>query len=427
MDRYEPFISLALALLAGLLIGLEREQSRPAPDTQRTFLGGIRTYPLIAMVGAVSVLLSKVVGPWALVTAGLGLSVLLALSYWRDAADGHTGITSESSALLTFFLGAFSVATEVLEPFTARAAVVATIAVISTLLLSGKTELRQFTTRLSRNDVIATLKFLVVAVVALPVLPNEPLGPYGVLNPFRIGVMVALIAGVGFVGYVTMRLWGAGRGMLLTGAIGGLASSTAVTLSSAANARKTPALSKVSALAVIIASTVMCVRLLGVLFVAEARLGRSLIASLGAMAAVGLAATLFFYLRKEKQDEGSGAVVLENPFELSSALKFGALFVVVLVVSRWAQHSFGDSGAYVTGLLAGSTDVDAISLSMANLVKTESIGLDVARRTVVLAVCSNTVVKAVMALVLGGKAMGLRVVAVSAAMLVAGLVVVLVA
>lgn len=426
MDRYEPFISLVLAILAGLLIGLEREQSRPSPEEQRTFLGGIRTYPLIALLGALSLLLSKAVGPWALVTAGLGLSLLLALSYWRDAADGHTGITSESSALLTFFLGAFSVATEVLPQLTSRAGVVASIAVISTLLLSGKAELRQFTTRLSRTDVIATLKFLVVAVVVLPVLPNEPLGPYGVLNPFRIGVMVTLIAGVGFVGYVSMRLWGAGKGMLLTGAIGGLASSTAVTLSSAANARKTPALAKVSALAVIIASTVMCGRLLGVLFVAESRLGRELVFALGAMAAVGLASTLFFYLRKEKQDGEGGAVKLENPFELSSALKFGALFVVVLVVSRWAQHSFGDGGAYVTGLLAGTTDVDAISLSMANLVKVGDIDVHVARNTVVLAVCSNTVVKAVMAMVLGGKAMGVRVVAVSAGMLIAGIVVVLV-
>ncbi len=425
MDRYEPFVSLVLALLAGLLIGLEREQSRPSPEEQRTFLGGIRTYPLIALLGAVSLLLSKVVGPWALVTAGLGLSILLALSYWRDATDGHTGITSESSALLTFFLGAFSVANDVLAPVTSRAVVVASIAVTSTLLLSGKAELRQFTTKLSRNDVIATLKFLVVAVVVLPVLPNEPLGPYGVLNPFRIGVMMALIAGVGFVGYVAMRMWGAGRGMLLTGAIGGLASSTAVTLSASANARKSPSLAKVSALAVIIASTVMCLRLLGVLFVAEASLGRVLIVALGAMAAVGLAAALFFYLRKEKGAGEAEAVKLENPFELSSTLKFGALFVVVLVVSRWAQNSFGDSGAYVTGLLAGSTDVDAISLSMANLVKEGKIDLHVARNTVVLAVCSNTVVKAVMALVLGGKAMGLRVMLVSAGMLVAGVVVML--
>ncbi len=422
VDRYEPFASLALALVAGLLIGLEREHSRPADDAKRPFLGGIRTYPLIALIGAVSMLL----GAPALATAGIALGALLGLSYWRDAADGHTGITSEASALLTFFLGAFSVSHEVLSPITSRVFVVASVAVVSTLLLSGKAELQHFSSKLSRADVISTLKFLVVAVVVLPVLPSEPLGPYGVLNPFRIGVMVTLIAGVGFVGYVTMRLWGTGKGMLLTGAIGGLASSTAVTLAASARARQAPALARLCALSVIIASTVMCVRLLVVLFIAEQKLGKQLLIALGAMAAVGLASTIFLYLRGENKSKEPGAVVLQNPFELTSALKFGAIFVVVLIVSRWAQSTFGTSGTYVTGLLAGTTDVDAISLSMANLVKSGEIELGVARNTVVLAAASNTVVKAIMAMVLGGGVMGRRVVAVSAGMLAAGLIVVVV-
>jgi uncharacterized membrane protein (DUF4010 family) len=426
MERYEPYVSLGLALLAGLLIGLEREQSRPPAEEKRPFLGGIRTYPLIALVGAMAMLLSKSVGAWSLVAASLGLSALLCLSYWRDAAEGHSGITSEASALLTLFLGAFSVARDVLEPVTSRVFVVASVAVISTLLLSAKTELRQFSSKISRADVISTLKFLVVAVVALPVLPNEPLGPYGVLNPFRIGVLVSLIAGVGFSGYVAMRLWGANKGMLLTGAIGGLASSTAVTLAAAARARQTPPMAKLSALAVVIASTVMCARLLAVIFIAEPRLGRQLIVALGAMAAVGLAATVFFYLRGDNRGSEPGAVVLQNPFELTSALKFGALFVVVLIVSRWAQNAFGTSGTYVTALLAGTTDVDAISLSVANMVKSGELEPAVGRNAVVLAAASNTVVKAGMSMVLGGSVMGRRVVAVSGAMLLAGFVVVIV-
>jgi uncharacterized membrane protein (DUF4010 family) len=232
--------------------------------------------------------------------------------------------------------------------------------------------------------------------------------------------MVSLIAGVGFVGYVAMRRWGAGLGMLLTGAIGGLASSTAVTLAAAARAKQTPALAPVSALAVIIASTVMCVRLLVVLFIAEPRLGQQLAVALGSMAVVGLAATTFLYLRpSEKKGQADAMVELENPFELSSALKFGALFVAVMLLSRWAQSTFGSTGAYTAGVLAGSTDVDAISLSMANLVKLGEVEVQVARTTVVLAACSNTVVKAVMALVLGGAVMGRRVIVVSAGMVAA--------
>jgi uncharacterized membrane protein (DUF4010 family) len=426
LERYEPYVSLALALLAGALIGLEREHSRPPEDSKRPFLGGIRTYPLIALVGAISMLLSRAVGPWALVSASIGLTTLLALSYWRDSSNGHSGMTSEASALLTLFLGAFSVAHEVLGSLTSRVFVVASIAVIATLLLSAKTELRTFSDRISREDVISTLKFLVIAVVALPVLPNEPAGPYRVLNPFRIGVLVTLIAGVGFAGYVTMRLWGANRGMLLTGAIGGLASSTAVTLAASARARQTPAIAKLCALAVVIASTVMCGRVLAVMFVAEPRLGTQLVLSLGAMAAMGLAGTVFFYLRSDDRKSEPVGVALQNPFELGSALKFGVIFIVVLVVSRWAQSTFGSSGSYLAGVLAGTTDVDAISLSMANLVKAGELDMKVARNTVVLAVASNTVVKAVMAMVLGGKVMGLRVIAVSAGMLLAGLGVALV-
>jgi|APLak6261675434_1056106.scaffolds.fasta_scaffold00879_7 uncharacterized membrane protein (DUF4010 family) len=423
VERYEPYISVGLAVFTGALIGLEREHSRPVAETNRAFLGGIRTYPLIALIGAAAMLLSKTLGPWPLVVAGLALTSLLTLSYWRDSAAGHAGITSEASAFLTLLLGALALADSV-GPFERRVFIVASIGVISTVLLSAKTELRNFSTRLSRDDVIATLKFLLVAVVALPVLPNEPYGPYGVLNPFRIGVLVTLIAGVGFVGYVAIRMLGSGRGMLLTGAVGGVVSSTAVTLAAAGRARQTPPLAGVAALSVLVASTVMFARLLAVLAAVEPTLFKSLLFPLGVMCGVALVGTTALYFREGRASAQATTVNLQNPFELTSALKFGALFVVVLIVSQWAQTTFGASGAYATGVLAGLTDVDAISLSMAGLVKSGEVELHVARTTVVLATCSNTVAKAGLALVLGGKAMGARVGLVSLAVLIAGLLVI---
>ncbi|MFZ5438992.1 MAG: MgtC/SapB family protein [Myxococcota bacterium] len=132
MERYEPYISLGLATLTGLLIGLEREHSRPPPEEKRAFLGGVRTYPLIALIGGASMLLVPRLGPWALVVSGLTLAVLLALSYWRDAETGHTGITSEASALLAFLLGALSLAGESVGRFEVRVFVVASVAVVST-------------------------------------------------------------------------------------------------------------------------------------------------------------------------------------------------------------------------------------------------------------------------------------------------------
>lgn len=419
MERYEPFLSLGLATLAGLLIGLERERSRPQ-DEKRGFLGGIRTYPILALIGAMAVLLVPTLGPWPLVVAGLALMLMMAVSYWRDSEQGHAGITTEVSALLTLLLGAISAA-EALGAFPRRVFIVSAIAVVTTMLLSLKVQLRQFSSRVSNEDVIATLKFLLVAVVLLPLLPDEPLGPWGVLNPFHIGVMVVLIAGIGFVGYVAMRLMGPGRGLLLTGAIGGLVSSTAVTLASANRARHEPSLAGLSALSTVLASTIMFPRLLVVLAAIDRPLMASLTVPLAGMALTGLLSVAVLYRRSTVQPGAAPAVQLTNPFELSSAAKFGGLFVLVLLLARWAQETFGAGGAYVTGLLAGMTDVDAISLSMANMVKEGQAELRVARVTIVLATCSNTVVKAGLALSLGGWPMGRQVLISFGAVLAVGL------
>jgi uncharacterized membrane protein (DUF4010 family) len=420
MEAYQPYLSLALAMASGLLIGLEREHSKPAASERRGFTGGVRTYPLFALLGATAALFLERYGALPIFAAALGLSLLLAVGYWHDAEAGHIGLTTEASALLTFFLGVLSGA-PLIEPLRQRIFVVASIAVAATFLLSQKAELRAFSAKLSRDDVIASLKFLVISVVILPLLPNEPLGPYGALNPYRIGFMVLLIAGIGFVGYVTMRLWGHGRGLLITGAIGGLVSSTAVTLASAARAKQTPSLAKVSALAVVIASTIMFVRVLITVAAVEATLLPRLLIPLGAMGLVSLAAVGWMALRDRGPASNDGSIELTNPFELRKALQFGAFFVFILIASRWASETFGTAGNYVTGLLAGLTDVDAITLTMANLVKNRSIDPEVASRTIVIAVASNTTVKAGMSVILGGWAFGRRIVEVSAAALVLGL------
>lgn len=420
MESFEPYPSLALALLSGLLIGLEREHSKPGAEEKRGFTGGVRTYPIFAMLGATTALMMEKAGPLPLFGAGLGLSLFLAIGYWRDVEEGHVGLTSEGSALLTFFLGALATA-QVIQPLRMRIFVVASIAVAITFLLSAKSELRQFSAKLSRDDVIATLKFLIIAVIVLPLLPNEPLGPYGALNPYRIGFMVLLIAGIGFVGYVAMRLFGHGKGLLITGAIGGLVSSTAVTLASAARAKQTPALAKVSALAVVIASTIMFVRVLITVAAVEISLLPKLAIPLGVMAAVSLGAVGWMAFRDRSHRSETGEVKLSNPFELRKAFQFGAFFVFILVASRWATETFGNAGTYLAGLLAGLTDVDAITLTMANLVKSKSLEPEIATRTIVIAVASNTVVKGIMAVVLGGWVFARRIVVVSAIALVLGL------
>ena len=421
LDHMEPWGSLLLALSAGLLVGLERERARPDDTGSRKFFGGVRTYPIFSLLGAVATLLVPALGPWPFVLATAGALAFVMTSYRSEVALGHHGLTSEGAFLVVYLLGALSASRGTIEPFQKRALVVAAVAVVVTMLLSAKPSLHRLSQRLKAEDVIALLKLLLVGVVVLPLLPDTDLGPYGVLNPFRVGKMVALIAGIGFVGWAAMRLLGPGRGMVVTGAVGGLVSSTAVTLAAAARAKQNPALGPVAALAAILASTLMVGRVVAAIAVVNPALLPAALPPLLAMAAGGVGWTLVLY-RRSGQAQQDAAFELENPFELGTALKFAALYVLVLLVARAGLAWFGDRGAYATGVLAGTTDVDAITLSMASLARDGHLLPGVAVTTIFLATISNSVVKAGMAVVVGGAAWGRRVAVALATMLGLGVV-----
>jgi len=288
------------------------------------------------------------------------------------------------------------------------------------VLLSVKPSLHSLARRASADDVIATLKFLVVAVVVLPLLPDRVMGPLAVLNPRTLGYLVMLITGMSFAGYVAIRALGARKGLAITGLVGGLVSSTAVTLTFSGRARENPALRASCALAVSLASAIMFGRVLVMVAVVNRDLVAPLALPLGAMLLVGLGASWLFYRRSSKDPEVDPHVELSNPVELSAALKFGLFFAGVLLVSKAATTYFGTGAIYLTGILAGTTDVDAITLSMANLAGTGTIAAPVAVTTILLGVASNTVVKAGMALVLGGGAFGGRIALAFGAALAAG-------
>jgi uncharacterized membrane protein (DUF4010 family) len=220
VDRFEPFASLALAAAAGLLIGLERERSKPGEKSGLAFLGGARTHPLVALVGATSTLAARELGIAAVAIPFGGLVLLLALNYagevWRN---GHRGITSEAAFLLSYLLGVLALTRDVLEP-QEKVFAVAAIAVVATFLLYSTPTLHPLVRRISPEDAAGTLKFLVVVVVLLPLLPNKTYGPFEVLNPFQIGVLMVVISGLSFAGYVASRMFGARRGLGLTGRSG---------------------------------------------------------------------------------------------------------------------------------------------------------------------------------------------------------------
>lgn len=425
MDTYEPFLSLGLALAAGFLIGQEREYSAPERGEGReSFLGGSRTYPLVSLAGAASVLVARQFGPWLMLLALAALGALLVVSYAGDVRQGRShGLTSEVALLLSFLLGALALTQGVLEPTRVKVLVVAGLTVVATTLLSMKPALHAFLGRLQRRDVSAGVQLLFAAVVVVPLLPDATYGPLAVLNPRQLGWLTLLIAGIGFAGYVAIQALGSRRGLVVTGLIGGLVSSTAVTLSFAGRARgASRELRQGCALAVMLASSLMFVRVVVEVAVVNPALVRFVAVPMGAMAGgLLLASALLYRQAREAREEGAEVKVeFSNPFALGSALKFTLLFALVLLGARAATEFLGRGGAYLAGLLAGLTDVDAITLSMANLARTGTLPEEVAVTTIFLGTASNTLTKGVMAAVVGGWSFGRWLLLVFAATLAVG-------
>lgn len=414
MDTYELFASFGLALVTGLLVGLEREQAAIEEEkSDGSFIGGSRTYPLFALFGAAAMLLSRQLGVWVMLVAFFGVLVLIGLSYAAEVfRGGDRGLTSEVALVLTFLLGALAMTTGVIEPLRQKTFVVLSAAVVATLLLSVKLPLHQFIAKATKEDVLATMKFLIVAIVVLPLLPDRAMGPLSALNPFKVGLMIALIGGISFVGYAAMRILGPGRGLLVTGLIGGLASSTAVTLTFSKRAKEDPSLAAACALAIVLASTVMSARVAVLVAVVNPSLVEPLVAPMGAMTLASLVATVILY-RQANRPAGAGKgpesarsyVHVTNPFALGPAVRLGAIFAAVLVASKAATVYLGTGGMYLTGILAGATDVDAITLSMAGLAK-KGLSEQVAVTTILIGVASNTMVKGALSVTLGGWTLG---------------------
>jgi uncharacterized membrane protein (DUF4010 family) len=400
VDPYEPLLSLGLAVVAGLLVGLEREQSAPADKAPESFLGGARTYPLVALTGALAGLLGRDFGAAVVVVAFAAVVVFLVVAYVdvvRRRSD--RGLTSEAAFLITFLLGTLSVAHDIIPQGGRRVFTVLGAAVAVTALLSSKPVVQPLIRRLSREDVVSVLKFLIVALLLVPWLPDRDFGPLGALNLRTIGWMMLLVAGVSFVGYAATRLLGPERGLTVSGFVGGLVSSTAVTLAMSSRSKGNAAMERPAALAVVLASSIVFVRVLIVVAFVDFKLATALAVPMLAMAAVGLGACAFLYRRTAAGSSGE-PLQLKNPVSLSSAFEFALIFAAVMAGSKLASHYLGSAGVYAAALIAGTADMDAIALSMAEMAGAQ-VPLPVAATAVVLAGFTNTVVKGGMAAALG--------------------------
>ncbi len=420
MSFLEALLSLAVAVAAGFLLGAEREQN--AENRARDDFGGIRTFPLIALAGALGALARPVAGMWLLGGLLLGVVAFVTVSHQQASSQGNVGVSTEVAALIAFALGVLS-ALHGLMPTTTRHLLVGAVAAVVMTLLAMKKPLHGFASRISEQDLYATAKFVSLALIVLPALPRATFGPLAVLSPFKIGKMIVLIAGISFAGYVAARVVGAARGLLVAGVLGGLASSTAVTLTYSGRARSEPHLAPLCAVAITAACSMMFARVLVVVGAVDRGLLGPLAPPLGAMAVVGFGASWWFYRRALRGEaaaeaEGPGAN-LRNPFELRQALSFGLVYAAVLFVAKGAQTGFGSAGLYASSVLAGLTDVDAITLSVTEMHR-DGLSDTAATTAIVLAAVTNTVVKGAIALWTGGAEVGRAVAATLGAALFAG-------
>jgi uncharacterized membrane protein (DUF4010 family) len=354
----------------------------------------MRTFALIGLLGGVIALLDSGNG-WILGLGFLGFSGLIVAGYVLGREPGNFGATTLVAALLTFGLGALAARG---QTFLAVSS-----AIVSVGLLSLKPELHRWLRHLERQELQGTWKMLLISVVLLPVLPNEGMGPYKTLNPHQIWMMVVLIAGVTFVGYFLVKLAGLRMGTLLTAFIGGLVSSTAVTLDFARKGKKQKLHRKLYAAGILIAWGVMFLRQ-GALVLA---IYPSLLEKIWKPFLVMSALDFVFVLGLLRPSKGKhldtvqnfqkeNETALRNPFEFFPALIFGLFLGLILLLAEVLRHRFGDAGIYVLSGFSGLADVDAITLSLAHL-STKDLDVKVAVQGITIAAASNTLVKCLLA------------------------------
>lgn len=387
LTQLQLFMRLGVALATGLLVGLQREYAKGRDGEDDDFFAGARTFTLLSITGAAAAYLSQQFATnLVLVAALVAVGVMIAVAYLAGARDGETGLTTEVAAFLTVITGALCIVGDL--------AVAAAVAVTSTVLLALKLQTQTLAEKLTREDIMATLKFAVISVIILPILPREGFGspPFDVLVPFKIWLMVVFISGISFLGYILIKVVGTWNGVSLTGLLGGLASSTAVTLTFAQRSRDSPGLAKSFALAILLAWSVMFVRIM----IETATVNPALFKIVWLPLVAGMVVTLIYcgYLyRSQKEKSAEQGENFTNPFHLKPAITFGVLYAIIILVANSARLYFGDTGVYLSSILSGLADVDAITLSMAELSRNGNIETELAARAVILAAASNTMVK----------------------------------
>jgi uncharacterized membrane protein (DUF4010 family) len=389
-------VALLISASLGALIGLERQWGDQEKfDGELQARAGVRTHVLWAVLGTLSALVANTYAPGFFLVGFAGMLVILGTSAFIER-DHKTqlGLTSLTAALLTFFAGALVYWGE------RRLALVLAVSLI--LLLATKRSIHRFSRNFEQKDVHSALQFLAISGIVLPLAPNEPYGPYDAFNPFHIWLMVVLVTGLAFAGYVAIRTMGPGRGLGTIGFLGGVVSSTATTLTFSRQSRSQPEISQALAMAILVASVIMPVRvaiLSGVVNIGllDRLWPWLLLISVPAI----LVAGWLFRLQSDSSD-GTDSLDLKNPMSLRFALAFAAAFGIVIFLSKFAQAEFGESGVTVVAFLSGLTSMDAVALTYGKMAS-DGLAMDSAAQAVLAGCASNTLLKAGIALGFGSR------------------------
>lgn len=381
-----PFHELIIALVLGLLVGLQRQWA----DSP---LGGIRTFALVSVLGTGCALLSEKLGAWIVVAGFLGVVAAMLPGRLIRKVDSkeHSGLVTEFAMLLTFIVGALVR----IGPIWLAAAIAGIVAVI----LQAKVELHGLAARFSEKELKSIMQFVLIGLVIFPIVPNKTFGPFDVVNPHDVWLMVLLIVGISLSGYIIYKFWGERAGVLLGGILGGLISSTATTMSHSKASKGGSAVSQ-NALIIVIAWTTVYPRLFLEIGVAAPAFRAAWLPLIVLFAASACSA---LWVWRSTSRHGKGMPLQDNPTELKTALTFGFLYSVILLAVAFSKEHLGTSGLGLVAALSGITDMDAITLSTARMVESGKLTPAEGWPLIVIAAMSNTLFKGVLVGVVGGK------------------------
>lgn len=385
----DVFRALGLSLALGLLVGLEREWAKDR-------VAGIRTFGLVTLAGALTGLMSELFGGWMVAASIASLTVIIWIgNVPKQGSNGaDSGLTTEFAILIMFFAGLLAMVD--------RAVVAVVVSGAVMVLLQGKKPLHELVSRIGEEELRAIARLVLISLVILPVLPDQGYGYFEVFNPFRVWFMVVLIVGISLAAYLVAKYVGPHRGVLLSGVLGGLISSTATTASLSRQSMVPGAGTRLPALVVILSSTVVFARLVAEIFAvapgAAWEMAPPFVAMLGWMSLVS--GGCWWWSRQEFSTAG----IREPPSELKSAVAFAGLYALVLFGVAVAKQHFGSAGLYAVAGISGLTDMDAITLSTASLVSRGHLEAATGWRVIMTGGAANLIFKAVLAMALGSRA-----------------------